>query len=72
MGNLLPIDEKQKPKLPEKFREEHHSEAADLVLSMTSFDHMQRPSATELLEGKLQSYIRKVKLGTKKKQKKKK
>ena len=65
MRDLLPVDETQKHKLPDKFDKEHCGEARDLVLLMTSFDPMKRPSAKEILEGKLKSYIKKVKERTK-------
>ena len=67
MTDLLPIEAKQKPKLPKKFAEEHCDEAADMILSMTSYDHTQRPSAESILEGKLASYTRKLKVQSRKK-----
>lgn len=55
------------PQLPDKFKEQHCHEAAELVLSMTSSNPMERPSAKEILEGKLKSYIRKIKQKKRKK-----
>ena len=67
MTDLLPVEAKQKPKLPKKFAEEHCDEAADMILLMTSYDHTQRPSANTILEGKLASYSRKLRSQSKKK-----
>ena len=67
MKKLLPIEESQKPNLPEKFIEEHCNEAADLVLSMTAYNHTQRPCAKSILEGKLPAFTRKLKMHLRKK-----
>ena len=71
MRKLLPIKAEQEPELPEKFTEEHCSEAAELILLMTSYDHTQRSCAKSILEGKFKSFSKKVKTHVRKKNKRK-
>ena len=57
------MSEKDEHKLPTSFIEEHCKEATDLIISMTAYKHIRRPTAEGILNpgGLFESYTRKLK-----------